>query len=127
MILVCKMQVPGHFLSSYPSYHFLRWASRGLYVSSLVMRSTLSHFALGVRWPLCFLRTKDISSGTLNFYPSFCFGRYVAFMFFQTIFLQLPAYYLVPYARVVIPSSRMYLLLSKQDRLHFVISQLVIK
>ena len=31
-----------------------------------------------------------------------------------------------PYASVVIPSSRMYLLLSKQERLHFVISQLFI-
>ena len=31
-----------------------------------------------------------------------------------------------PYANVVIPSFRMYLLLSKQDRLHFVISLLFI-
>ena len=42
---------------------------------------------------------------------------------------RLSAYYLVllrPYSSVVIPSSRMYLLLTKQERLHFVFLQLVI-
>ena len=108
-----------------PPYHFLLWAPRGLYVSSFVTRSTLSLFALGVTWPLRFLRVKDWHTKFVSSY-----GRHVAFMFFVPS-SRLPADYLVssrPYARVVIPSSRMYLLhvLSKQERLHFVISQLVI-
>ena len=114
------MTVLGHFfLSSY----FLLWASRGLYVSSFVTRFTLSLFALDVTWPLCFLHVKHWHTKFVSSY-----GRHVAFMFFVPS-SRLPAYYMVsscPYARVVIPSSRMYLLLSKQERLHFVISQLVI-
>ena len=65
-----------------------------------------------------------LAPGTLlNFYPVGC---HVALWSCRQYFLQLPAYYLLPSARVVIPSSRMYLLLSKKERLYFVILQLVI-
>ena len=107
-------------------------------------------FALDVTWPLCFSFCNAIHLITC------CFERHVAFMFlshkrhkkfwhtnFYPVIFLLRAWSLCflrvkdsiftttsillrPYARVVIPSSRMYLLLSKQERLHFVISQLVI-
>ena len=126
--------------------------SCGLYVSSFVTRSTLSLFALVVTWPLCFLRVRYSIFTTTKFVlnllkdlwfwcthfrpPSLSFN-----VFYDTSKVNQVACDLLspfcgmlslcgrrkcPYARVVIPSSRMYLLLSKQERLHFVISQLFI-
>ena len=72
MKVVFKVPVLEHLF--YP-VRFCFVAPRGLYIYTVyfitaifssVTRSTLSLFALGVTWPLCFLRVKDIRYSTLK-------------------------------------------------------------
>ena len=61
--VACKVSVTAHLFYQVISYFV---ASRDLYVPSFVTQCTLSLFALGITWPLCFLRIKDIRYSTLH-------------------------------------------------------------